>query len=82
MKLLAWFIRPRGGKRSGQIAPPNEPVPQTSKHLPDPPVPGPYGPVTFTMNVNLSGPEFERAVEKALGQITERRGAGWLLRSQ
>jgi len=34
------------------------------------------------MNVNLTGPDFERAVEQALDRIIERRGPGWLLRSQ
>jgi hypothetical protein len=81
-KLRAWFIHPPAEKRGGQVAPPNAPVLKTSREIPLPPVPHSRQPVTFTMNVNLSGPEFERAVERALEQIIERRGAGWLLRSQ
>jgi len=65
VKLLAWFIRPKPGKS------PPAPVPQVSSTVPTPPVPSQP---SVTMNVNLSGPEFDRAVEKALERIARQRG--------
>lgn len=76
VKLLAWFIKPGAEKRGGQIVPPNAPVLKTSREIPLPPVPQPKPPATVVMNVDLSGPDFERAVERAIDRIAQRRSTG------
>jgi hypothetical protein len=77
-KFLAWFIRPKPAKPvppSARLAAPPPSVPPMTS-MP----PAAAGKPVLAMNVDLSGPEFDQAVEKALERIIKQNGADWLMR--